>query len=426
MKILINAGFFNIVPCADNNIEISLAKEFIKQGHECEIIGMTFDIEEPIVYIDGIKVIKVPYYKQLFMDARFESKKTFKTDGTKHISIKNKLMFFITHPIYAILMQLNKYAYFREKLTNDYLTEVKKILKKEHYDALIGVVFSFEQTEKLFLCPDIKLKKIYYQLDPYGLNKLYENNKNSYIVKEVNVMKHSDYVITTFELLNQYKKQEEYACVLNKMIAMDFPTFNTEVLEVQDTNPIEFDKNYINILFSGTVDDIHRNPNNCLALMDKILKRNENIRLYFLGYFYSESGKKFISDNNIAAIICPPVSYNQAIMAMRECDILLNISNEVTNMVPSKLFTYFCIGKPIINFEKIPNSPSKRFIEKYPLQFTVNEFDNNNYVDGLEKFILEKHNEHISTSDIVKVYESSTPQYVAKEMIDIMLKLIRE
>ena len=33
MKILINAGFFNIVPCADNNIEIGLAKEFIKQGH---------------------------------------------------------------------------------------------------------------------------------------------------------------------------------------------------------------------------------------------------------------------------------------------------------------------------------------------------------------------------------------------------------
>ena len=418
MKILINAGYYNHVPCADNNIEIDLAKEINSMGIKCDIIAMTYDIEDEIQTINGVKVIKIPYYCQLIMNARKTSKEFF-YNIPNGIPLKKKLMFLIQHPIFSFVMQMNKISHFKKLFLSNYVSEVKKVINKNGYDVLIGVVFSFEQTEKLFLSDEINIKKVYYQLDPHGLNEIYKYKIDEVISKEVEVMKKSFKIITTEELYDQYTQLEEYKCVLYKMYTLKFPTYKKEVRDIVGKSPINYNKSNINILFSGTVDDAIRNPIKCLEILNNSLKDVEQVKIYFLGHFNSNEALNYINNTSLDIEIIPPVSNEESILAMKNADILLNIGNKVENMVPSKIFTYFALKKPILNFEKISNCPAKKYLIKYPMQLTVKEYANSFDYESIKYFVINSRLQN-KIDNIDEIFYSSTPECVAKEMLKII------
>ena len=418
MKILINAGYYNRVPYADNNIEIDLAKQIIAMGVKCDIIAMTYDIEERIQNIDGVKVIKIPYYCKLIMDARIASK-IFFGNITNGISLKKKLIFFIQHPIFSFVMQMNKIKRLKKHFLSNYVKEVKEVIKQENYDVLIGAVFSFEQTEKLFLSNEINIKKIYYQLDPHGLNAIYRYKIDEVISEEVETMKKSSIIITTEELYKQYIQCEEYKCVIDKMYTLKFPTYKKEVRNISGRSPIDFNDNKINILFSGTVYDKIRNPKKCLEILDNSLRNVKNVKIYFLGHFNSMETLKFIKNSSLNIEIIPPVSNEESILAMKNADILLNIGNNVENMVPSKIFTYFALEKPILHFEKIINCAAKKYLIKYPKQLTVKEYAESFDYEKIRDFVINSKSDN-QIENIDEIFYSSTPEYVAKQMLDII------
>lgn len=425
MKILISGGYFGAKPYVDNTIEVSVAKALKQMGHTCDVVGMTYDIEDEIVMVNGVRVYKVPYAKRIVMDARLAMKNEFHTDGTTAIPKKEKLLFAFRHPVFTYVMYRNKSEAYRMKMLSDYTEEVVKLIEQNQYDAIVSVVFSFEKTEELFLSNRISIPKIYYQLDPFGLSEYAAiSDGTTSVDREVKVMEQADHILTTEELLAGYKKDSRYKHLIDKMSTARFPTLNKDKEECQLESVFAFDPTKINILFSGTLDDGPRNPEFALQTIHELMKLDDSIRFYFLGRFESKVGKEYIANHAMSITMHDAVSASEAEATNHQADVLLNISNTYTNMVPSKIFSYFETGKPILNFQKIENCPTKKYFDRYSEVYTVNEFEKTVSMEELLAFVQSAKHKHVSSNLVYELYKENTPEYVAKQFEEILTSIL--
>ena len=58
---------------------------------------------------------------------------------------------------------------------------------------------------------------------------------------------------------------------------------------------------------------------------------------------------------------------------MRQSDILLSIGNMDPNLIPSKLFKYMSIGKPIIHLKRGERDSCLPYLARYPLALVLDE-----------------------------------------------------
>ena len=420
MNILISGGFFNLTPCADNNIEVRLAHEIMKQGHSCDVVGMTYDIEPSFVMMGDVRVYKIPYVWECILQARSSMKEAFHTDGTVPIASKAKILYLLKHPYYSTLMRMNKIPSIREHMLTDYTTAVGKLIAQNHYDALIGTVFSFDQTYDLFLSETIKITKLYFQLDPYGLHEQGDKAAPRGIDAEVQAMHKADAVLTTPELLEEYKNNEAYAGVISKMSSYWFPTFDPVSLKTNIKT--EYDAAEINLLFAGSINAFDRNPMEALKTMKRVMERNRKIHLYFLGNFDYPKAKEYIKNNHMNVTIHPQVSPEEAKVWMKNADILVSIGNHFHNMVPSKMFTYFSAGKPILNFQVIPDSPELKYDAMYSCMHICKLYDERDQTDEIADFIRLYAKSSEDMEKVMRAYEKASPEYVAGQLIDILQK----
>ena len=97
---------------------------------------------------------------------------------------------------------------------------------------------------------------------------------------------------------------------------------------------------------------------------------------------------------------------------------LLNISNTLDNQVPSKIFDYFSMGKPVLNLQKIENCPAEEYFEKYPICFNMKEFEK---ADSgmLYEFLKSTKGRKLDFDEVEKIYSKATVEYVAGVMAKV-------
>ena len=69
------------------------------------------------------------------------------------------------------------------------------------------------------------------------------------------------------------------------------------------------------------------------------------------------------------------IEHHRALKAMTEADVLVNIGNDTSYQLPSKIVDYMAAGKSIVNLAAIEQDSSTRALEDYPHSFTL--VDNN-------------------------------------------------
>ena len=79
------------------------------------------------------------------------------------------------------------------------------------------------------------------------------------------------------------------------------------------------------------------------------------------------------------------LNHEQVIKYMQESDILINIGNNLTGMVPCKIFEYMSTGKPILTTIKIDDDPSTTYYKRYGKCLVIDE---RNHVDASVKQIV--------------------------------------
>ncbi len=367
---------------ANNKIGIEIGKQFINQGHDCIVCGMS------------------------------------KTK--KNINLNQELSFlnyFVPTDIWKQVDEQEKGVLLQEKHFQEYGAYVEQLVKKYKPNTIICVQMPFQTMQSVFMNTDINCNKYLLQLDPWGLHEFREIDQKDAAQRmreELMIFEKAKHIFTTPILKKCYAINEKYNKFINKITGIEFPNIK-DVLE-SGISPIDFDDDYINIIHAGLIDDEYRNPDCFLKIVAELLDKQHNLRVYFLGICKSKTVEYFGQKYPSNILVIPPVNANAAIWAMKKADLLLSIGNTIANQMPSKIYDYISIGKPIIHLQKIKECLAISKLKKYPECYIIDETSLDDCSDLLY-FINKAKGRHIPFVKINKIYYDATPEYVAKRIL---------
>ncbi len=212
--------------------------------------------------------------------------------------------------------------------------------------------------------------------DPFCFNGV--NPNNVFLYKWLNrfiegaCIKQSDtFAVTTKETKVEYErifpKLKEKFCVIPPLLSPEI-----EKMEQKKSRSEKKSKNSLKMMFVGTLYSGIRNPTELFRLLEIISKRiSMTIEVHFFGSL-NDFNTKDLSFNNIQVFFNGYIDRETAQEKMLEADVLINIGNETSYQLPSKLIEYAYLEKPILNISSIDNDSSERFLDFYPLSETIN------------------------------------------------------
>lgn len=201
---------------------------------------------------------------------------------------------------------------------------------------------------------------------------------------------------------------DKFAEVNKKITYVDFPVF----IKNNKAARFDFNNSKINIVFAGTLDKKFRNPKFMLEILSQT---NEEIVLHIYGR--GDCNKildEYSQRNRLKLIYYGMRPHEEVLAAMQASNFIINISNKTNNMVPSKIFELFAIGKPIINFISNREDPSIPYFESYPSVKHIYEWlDVDEQRLDLHEFIISEKNKSYDTGYLSEVFKENTPEYTA-------------
>lgn len=186
-----------------------------------------------------------------------------------------------------------------------------------------------------------------------------------------------------------------------------------------DTHIVCTESRKIKLLFCGWMYSDIRSPKYFLDIVSRL---DERFCVYFMGKECEKLRERFDFETKAEIVTLPQQPYQTAIDAMFDADILINIGNSVPVHMPSKTLEYINTGKPIVNFYKFEECPTKYYTDRYPLCLNLFEGDENigtvtgKFVD----FCLETKGQTVEREYIEKEFFDCTPQYIAQQILDLL------
>jgi len=417
-KILISAGRLTPVPGANVIITQNIIHELQNRGHE--VILISIDQNEKISHI-SVSSNSIPVYPisstlfKKFLELKKSNKLTF-TDKIKFSFL------FLTRRIKNIV-NVFKFPNVDYLQSRAVFKQAEKLYKEEKYDCILSIFRPYSA-----VYASMQMKKKYPELicGAYYMDLISGSNKpkllpESFYKKQcqrgdINTFSALDFILMAKGGENIYK-DKAYSSVNKKITYTDFPVFtanNANEKRLKKTDRIRF-------VYAGTLDKQYRNPEFMLNTLKEACKEVGDITLDIYGRGNcSEIINQF---KNIAALEIAEhgmVPHEKIVSEMMSADFLINISNKTHNIVPSKIFELFSMGKPIINFISNPNDISQSYFEKYPAVLNIQEWENSpNYLEKLRKFISSERGNKYNVSEIRENYFKNTPEH----FVDIFDKL---
>jgi glycosyltransferase involved in cell wall biosynthesis len=124
----------------------------------------------------------------------------------------------------------------------------------------------------------------------------------------------------------------------------------------------------LRLAFTGSLYSEIRHPGYLMALFARARRQRPGLEIHFYGRINDcapvfEPYREMIGG---AVHLHGFVSRDQAAAALDGADILINIGNDTTYQLPSKLVDYAATGKPIVNIIRSESDSSVAFLERYP------------------------------------------------------------
>lgn len=231
------------------------------------------------------------------------------------------------------------------------------------------------------------------------LKKLYEYFDFIFVMKS-----HIDKVLEVFE---EYK---------NKIKLIDVP-FLIDRIKYEDA----IKKDTFDFLYVGLLDKDIYSPEPLLKMME-LNRDKDNWRLHFIARGNCEDMVNNIAKQDKRIIYHGYVEYEEAKLEMAKADVLLSIEyKSKPSSIPSKVFNYISVCKPVIHFSSNKYTFfNDEYIKKYPLGLRVNdEFkdEDNKKVLG---FIDNINNISIDYKDVRDIFYMNTPEYSARLILSLL------
>lgn len=286
--------------------------------------------------------------------------------------------------------------------------ELKKIRKVYPFDVAIATLEPYY----MVIAPQLlrNTRNVLYLMDPTkAVQGEYETLFRNRIIGSI--IQKEDLIVTT-----PFIKQ-----------ALQNRGFNTDYVKVSgfpmiDRPPMKSilkkEDEKIDLLFCGWLYSDIRSPGFFLKIVSYM---DDRFRITFMGKDCDKIRDMVKEKIRAEIITVPQQTYEVALQAIADADILINIGNSVPVHMPSKTLEYINAGKPIINFYKMPDCPTLYYTERYPLCLNVYEGTGEDISAVANKIIdycLSSKGKTVERAEILRRYHDCTPRYIANQIIE--------
>ncbi|MCM1139497.1 MAG: hypothetical protein NC453_13080 [Muribaculum sp.] len=344
-----------------------------------------------------------------------------------------------SYHIFRMLMKLINFGRnsgsLRKSAINHYLDKysdrIVSLVETENVDVIMSVSMPFmshlavlQAMRKLDIKNISRPKWIAYSIDAYW-SKAGINPKDIPAMKteENDIFRECDLVLFLDTIKKDYSGKD-YDIYRNKMLSLPLPTFDIQNNEQYQGgfSPVD-DK--LNFLFTGTIYDDFSN----IESLDSILRKSSTSTsaIHFMGKIYPKSLKlleQLANDRPNQIFIYGRKSYDFAKASMQKADILINLANDNSNQIPSKIFEYIACRKPILNIYKLSNDVGTEYLKKYPLAFNFNVNDMDNELVRLNQWLETVKVKSVSYDELRDIYKDILTDTVTADFYKHMEKYL--
>lgn len=210
---------------------------------------------------------------------------------------------------------------------------------------------------------------------------------------------------------HQKKYNMEYS---SKMEFLDIPMLKL------NKQPSQFkrDNSQIKFLFVGSIAYKIRNPQiliDALTALDR-----EDIVCEFVGNIdCKECFGKLQEKMGDRLKFVGFMKHDELAGKFASADVLLNIGNLISTMVPSKIFEYMSYKKPIISTYSIKNEPSKKYLEKYPMALLLSgDKSAEANAKEIDNFINNSIHQKINSAELEEKFFLNMPKTFVEYIVD--------
>lgn len=289
----------------------------------------------------------------------------------------------------------------------------------ERFDVLVPVFGMFESVAAVMrFAGKTTQRVVLYQVDPCSTNMTYTDRQGELLAFERAMYQRASAVITT-PIICQEQKELLPPELYQKLTAMELPL----VAEPAARRAEELRANVPVCLFSGLIYAGIRDPRYTLRLFAPLVEA-DHAQLHLVGVRQEDLPEEF----QALPVVCHGrVPLDRAQELMNGADVLVNIGNLMTNQVPSKIFDYVSLGKPIVNICKNRNCPTLPYLEHYPL--ALNLFEEEALLETqqarLAAFLREYGGRRLPFAQVAARFETCTPRHCADQMSGIFAQGMR-
>lgn len=363
-KILLFASGYKYSGSANGVCARNLVREFIHQGHEVFVIAVPHEKESNMEEIDGAKVwfVKDELQTRILWYLQQHKSNMFMRGFYKIYSLFRALL---VAPLYPNAARIR---------VHNILKLSRKIIQKYGINTVIGTCLPYDGIAAAITLKKEygdKIKVVTYHFDILStpnneIGNIYRFKKQRFAEAFDKELKIVDKVFLpeTARDLHQGKKNIEFIG-LPVYIPGRLPKIGSQFV---------FSQNVYNIVYIGSLDIRNRSVQpaiNWLRLLNQESKKKYVLHIWGA---LADADTQIIIEKNKDLVEYHGMLENSKVKAvMSEADLLLNISNLLLyKLLPSKIFTMFSTGKPIVNFLNNMEDCALPYFRKYDNVLSIN------------------------------------------------------
>lgn len=420
-KILIILGSYFPKPSANGICVKQVVDEFKKQKVDVTILATKSKGLDKIGIVDDIRVHRIkPRLSQRMLEWCDDNKDKKYVGVIRRIGlILNKIKHILCFPTWPLVSPIYSYRYYKR---------ARKLHKIHKYDGVLSVYTPIDAliAGALIKRKNSDIKLMLYFLDtlsggvvPKGFSREWLEGRGYWWDKRLFNISDTIFIMKSHQ---KHYSKERYSRFKNKIKVVDIPLIR-EMKSSSNIAEFSFDKEKLNIVYTGTLLKHIKNPIYLLKTLGNINEKNRWTFHIFGGGDCNDMIDKYIKEEKGVPIIkYGHVGTETAVKAMLESDILINLGSTVDSQIPSKIFEYMATGKPIISFYKYDTEPSIPYLKKYPLSLLIKEewdkIDENNQL--IVDFVNRYKDKHISFNEIKDMFQNNTPEPLVKYVLDLL------
>lgn len=415
-KILFITDFYYENQQAQGACVHEVAKDFIKRGFEvhclCNRIGRASVKDE----YEGVIVHRER--PRFFFQLRVYSEKN-------SLTLKGRILFKLAMFLQKIkiIITLPWYPLLSVTALNRIFRKTKDLHNTFKYDIVVSTFSPLESTlvGKKLKKFDNKISFVMYTLDTLTNTSINDTLISNYKQKmgrkwEKKILKDVD-LILNMKCHEQHYNKQEYDIYQHKMRIVDIPTFKKQEVMVNKESRTD-----ISLLYAGSIGST-RSP---IAICDCVAGvRTENVTLQFYsrGVFQSElleyqkkTNNKIVANNFVSPDVLQSIIDNT--------DMFISIGNDMSEMIPSKIFTYMSTGKPIIHFFNKPYKESDAvipYLERYGNYLLIDKMDElTENINKIDHFFKNSRDTRVDFTLVQERFKENFPDYTTQVILDFL------